>query len=99
MQCPIAKDTSYHILGCGGCALQQFRCAAEFGLKNKLQVTLPATLGYTANYRASAIAQLNLHLQHVQAGHLDMMCYAEHYAQNSPIAELGANVTSIVQSL
>jgi len=76
-----------------------FGAQAMVALKNKLQATLPATVGYTANYRASAIAQLNLHLRHVQAGHSDMMCYAEHYAQNSPFAELSANVTSIVQSL
>ena len=76
-----------------------FGAQAMVGLKNKLQATLPATLAYTANYRASATAKLNLHLQHVQAGHLDMICYAERYAQNSPIAELSANVTSIVQSL
>jgi hypothetical protein len=73
---------------------------ASFGCpKEQIAGSLPATVGCTANYRASAIAQLNLHLQHVQARHLDMMCYAEHYAQNSPIAELSANVTSIIQSL
>jgi hypothetical protein len=76
-----------------------FGAQAMVALTNKLQAILPATLGYTANYRASAIAQLNLHLQHVQAGHLDMMCYTERHAQNSLIAELSANVTSIIQSL
>jgi hypothetical protein len=68
-------------------------------LTNKLRASLPTQPDYAADYRAAAIAQLNLHLQNVQTGRLDMMCYAEHYAENSPSAALRANVTSIVQAL
>lgn len=68
-------------------------------LIRKLQASLPMMIEYTANYRAATIAQLNLHLQNVQTGRLNMMCYTEHYAENAPNVALHANVTSIVRVL
>jgi hypothetical protein len=94
-----AGELAEGLFGLAALYADPFGAQAIVVLTNKLRTALPATVGYTANYRASGVTQLNLHLQHVQAKRLDMMCYAENYAENSPIAGLSANVTSIIQSL
>jgi hypothetical protein len=59
---------------------------------------LPLKPGYTAEYKAAAIAQMKERLENVETGHVDMMSYVENMAANAPRPALKTYAEAIIQA-
>ena len=92
-------DFAEGLFGLAALYADPFGAAKVAELVNRIQSSLPPNPGYTPDYRAAVIAQIKEHLRNIETADVDMTCYAEGYAANSPLSALKANVASIVQAL